>query len=337
MKEEAVTFGAGDCLLGVITDGALTGGARANLVGDDSVPIAAAPVTRPAFVFLDSGSAHQVGPNHLYVKLARSLAEQGFSSIRFDDSGLGDGGRDEDGMPDVRSAGLQARAAMDLLARTRGIHSFILIGIHAGALNAFVAAQADTRVTGTVLINARMHLHGLDPQLGDQLHERAMARHSWRIALKSSFRSKNWKRVLDGQLKPGQVFSSMVGGPVRAVAGRVRSLGGGTAAVDTTSAAVGSGDVDKAPDALAMLQALGERGVHVYHLYGEADVGLDYFQAVLGRRFARLGTVAGSRLEVIPGADHGFTMLWSQDDLVGRVCSWARELPQAPAPVTVGA
>ncbi len=317
MREEAVRFGSLGCTVGVVTDAVLGGGARADLVRDDTVPLAAAPPERPAFLFLNAGVTHHVGPNELYVKLARALAREGFPSLRFDYSGLGDSGRRADAMPAVESVALETREAMDFLQKSRGVRSFVPIGICSGAINAFTAARSDPRVVGAVLVNAQMHLHGPDPALAEALHARAMSRHAWRIALKSSFRSKNWKKALGGKLTPGRIASMLVGGPVRAVAGRLKGGGGG--------------DGPPAPDPRALLRELSDRGVHLYHLYCEGDEGLDYFHTVLGKGVDEVARGERSTYEVIAGANHVFTLLWSQDELVKRVCAWAATLPR-PAP-----
>src|SRR5262249_27402146 len=44
----------------------------------------------PMVLFLNAGAVHRVGPNRMYVDLARSWAEHGLTSLRLDLSGLGD-------------------------------------------------------------------------------------------------------------------------------------------------------------------------------------------------------------------------------------------------------
>ena len=44
----------------------------------------------PAIILLNAGLAHRVGPQRLYVKMARHMASQGFAVLRFDFSGIGD-------------------------------------------------------------------------------------------------------------------------------------------------------------------------------------------------------------------------------------------------------
>ena len=72
--EEAVIFGENHSLDGIITN-----------------PAAAGPIdSSPGVILLNSGLVHRVGPNRVYVKLARRLAGLGLTVLRFDYSGVGD-------------------------------------------------------------------------------------------------------------------------------------------------------------------------------------------------------------------------------------------------------
>ncbi|TVP51233.1 MAG: hypothetical protein EA350_00165 [Gemmatimonadales bacterium] len=102
----------------------------------------------PSVVFLNSGIVHRVGANRLYVKIARRLAERGFTTLRFDHAGIGDSGPRRDDRPFNESAVEEARAAMELLARVRGSSRFILGGLCSGADVAYWTALEDTRVVG---------------------------------------------------------------------------------------------------------------------------------------------------------------------------------------------
>jgi len=72
MRDKAVLFGKTKSLVGIITEPTPV------FSGNDF----------PAFVFLNSGFLHRVGPHRLYVKAARKLAEEGFFVLRFDFSGI---------------------------------------------------------------------------------------------------------------------------------------------------------------------------------------------------------------------------------------------------------
>lgn len=107
----------------------------------------------PAVILLNAGLLHHVGQNRLNVTLARRLARQGYRSFRFDFSGIGDS------LPRQSSASVRERnteeigQAIDYLANSRGIDTFVLIGLCTGADNAHRAAVADSRVAAVVMLD----------------------------------------------------------------------------------------------------------------------------------------------------------------------------------------
>lgn len=130
MKERAVRFGASKGLVGLVTE--------------PTVPRAGAPFV----VFLNSGLIHRVGASRLHVTLARALARQGITSLRFDFSGVGDSEARTDTLPFEASAVEETTEAMDYLARSRGAERFVLVGLCSGADAGFYTAQRDARVVG---------------------------------------------------------------------------------------------------------------------------------------------------------------------------------------------
>ena len=294
MKEEAVLFGASS-LVGVVTEPAAATGGRAP----------------SAFIFLNAGVTHRVGPNRLYVRLARALAAQGFVALRFDFSGLGDSAARSDDLAVRKSVVLETREAMDFLARTRGVEQCVLIGICSGATVSLMVAREDHRVAGAVLINGQGHLRGADPALDPHLRARTLGRHSWRIALFSSFRSKNWRKAILGDLQPIPILRMLIGAPLGMILGRGTRRG-----------------APEAHEAAADLRALARRGVRLFHLYCEGDEGLDYFNVVLGGEVPHVASNDRARFEIIRGSNHVFTLSWSQDHLVKVVCDWAQTLSE---------
>jgi len=292
VKETAVTFGAAGRLTGIL-----------------SVPDRPDP-SRPAFLFLNAGVTHRVGPNRLSVRLARDLAEQGFTSLRFDFSGLGDSTVRNDDLPPAKSVLAEAAEAMDLVRSRSGVDRFVPIGICSGGTVAFMAAREDPRVVGAVVINAQGHLHGTDPELSAHLHSRTMARHSWRIALFSSFRSKNWIKALTGELDPRRILRMMVGFPMAMILRRKQRR-------------ERPAPTEIPADPAAVLREVLNRDVHLFHIYCEADEGLDYFHVSLGDRGPKVASERRGRFTMIRGANHVFTLSWSQDRLTEIVGEWA--------------
>lgn len=293
MREEAVLFGSAASLAGVV-----------------SLPQGEA-AARPAFVFLNAGVTHRVGPSRLYVQLARRLAQDGFTSLRFDFSGIGDSGVRTDDVPPVQSVFSETQEALELLERQYGVERFVLAGICSGATISYLTAKDDPRIAGAVLINAQGHLHGMDSELGAHLRSRTLAHHFWRIATRSSFRAKNVVKAIRGQLDPKRILGTMVALPLRMLMARR-----------------GNGEQTRftLPDAAAELEALGRRGLRLLHVYSEGDDGLDYFQVVVPKEEWARATAPPARFEMIAGANHVFTLRWSQACLVELVTEWARDL-----------
>lgn len=143
MKEIPVVFGRGRSLLGVAC------------IPHDTARCDGAPFV----VFLNAGIIHRVGPNRLYVKIARALANNGISSLRFDLGGIGDSsvvpGETGTVFDFVRR---DVKDALDWVAKYNGEAGVVLVGLCSGADNALhQGAMVDTRVVGAVLIDPDVH------------------------------------------------------------------------------------------------------------------------------------------------------------------------------------
>jgi pimeloyl-ACP methyl ester carboxylesterase len=131
---------------------ALFGGDR-DLVGVVTPTRPDRPTSRTAALFLNAGLIHRVGAHRLNVRLARTLADHGVCSLRFDLSGVGDSRPAPDPRPLIQRWVAEIRMAMDFLHESEGAERFIVAGSCSGAVGAYLAAQADPRVAGVALIN----------------------------------------------------------------------------------------------------------------------------------------------------------------------------------------
>jgi pimeloyl-ACP methyl ester carboxylesterase len=291
MKEEALLFGKTRSLVGIMTYPSERAGAN-NL---------------PAVVILNAGIMHRVGPNRLHVKIARTLAAMGLVVLRFDFSGVGDSKVRQDALPFEKSALAETQEAMDCIHEAMGIEKFVLMGMCSGATISFKTACSDPRVVGAVLINARMHLHGMNDELGSYVRNRTLARHYWRIALFSSFRAKNWLKGITGKVESWEIISKMVMGfEIGSLFSRKKKV---------------SSEVNNMS---AVLNSLSKRGVRLLHICSEGDFGLDYLHVTLGDKLKEWRSDGWLSLEVIQGANHTFTLLWSQDCLLKTITNWAQ-------------
>lgn len=100
-------------------------------------------VKAPTIILSNSGSVHRVGPNRVYVEMARALAVSGFKVIRLDLRNLGDS---VEGVPNNENNPYPAEstddisAVMDELQSQNSDQTFILAGLCSGAHNVFHTA-----------------------------------------------------------------------------------------------------------------------------------------------------------------------------------------------------
>ena len=134
----------------------VTFGAERHLVGTLTLPAGGTPA-KVAFVLLNAGVVHRIGPHRINVKLARHLARLGFASLRFDLSGQGDSRMPVSTLDFSQQAVADIRAAMDHLARTADVHRFAITGICSGADNGWNTAQADPRVVGLCMLDGYVY------------------------------------------------------------------------------------------------------------------------------------------------------------------------------------
>ena len=107
---------------------------------------------RPAFIMLNAGLIHRVGPNRLHVRMCRALAAAGFVAVRIDLSGRGDSDPRRDELSFRASGIVETQAAMNYLESCRGISRFVLFGICSGAATAGDVSYLDRRVAGAVIV-----------------------------------------------------------------------------------------------------------------------------------------------------------------------------------------
>ncbi len=110
----------------------------------------------PAMLMLNAGSVHAIGPNRLWVRLARRWAARGVCVLRIDLSGIGDSAERSDADDNV----VYSLHAMDDVAsalaylRTReGATACHVMGLCSGAYHAFRAATTGLSISSALMIN----------------------------------------------------------------------------------------------------------------------------------------------------------------------------------------
>jgi pimeloyl-ACP methyl ester carboxylesterase len=286
VREEAILFGASKSLVGVISDSTEDGR------------------TRPAVILLNSGIIHHVGPNRLYVTLARRLARSGFVVLRFDLSGIGDSVIRRDNLPFERSSVQETQEAMAYLVATRGVDRFLLAGICTGAVVAYHTARADQRVVGAALINGQ----GYIPQSEEEIHAYLVDHQRRRYYLDQAlYNLGSWRKLLTGRVRYGDILRALRGKrDGRRRAQRLRSS-------KTEEIAVG-------------LRTLADRGTKLFFLYSGGDLGIKELEVVLEGKVAELATRETVQYRIVERADHMFTALTSQEEFLRQTGDWLGEV-----------
>lgn len=157
---------------------------------------------KPAIVLLNAGAAHHVGPNRLYVTLARNLSALGYTCLRFDLEGLGDSVTPDAALenhPYPATATRDAEAAIRYLTEEYGCAKFIVMGLCSGAHTAFHAGIAlpDFDIVESILINP-LTFHW---EAGMSLETTQATQHFQDVAYyKQSARNiKSWRKLLTGE------------------------------------------------------------------------------------------------------------------------------------------
>jgi pimeloyl-ACP methyl ester carboxylesterase len=279
VTEEVATFGCSQSLVGILTN----------------PPLTTLRKLSPGVIILGAGMVHRVGPNRLSVKIARVLGQLGFTTLRFDFSGVGDSFVRKDHLPYHKSVILEAQEAMDFVHSAKGIQRFILLGICTGAMNSFEIARRDPRVQGIFLINPA---GGFDrsarAELADYFGKRKKAQG---IRKGKIFNPKNWWRAITGQIDYTNLKGILSFQGKRLLFGQKRFLPNTESAFDT-------------------LFQLTQKGVNVqFVISGEDPQVKNYFGALLMDKISKRRFAGKVLIDVIKQADHTFTSLSSQPEL----------------------
>jgi pimeloyl-ACP methyl ester carboxylesterase len=102
---------------------------------------------------LNTGVIHRVGHGRMYVTLARRLAAQGNTVLRFDLSGIGDSEKRADALSTTDGALADIREVLDWLEAAMPGTPVVLIGLCTGAHLAVLHGGIDPRVEAAVLLD----------------------------------------------------------------------------------------------------------------------------------------------------------------------------------------
>lgn len=274
--EEPVQFGEGGRLFGVLTL--------------PREPHRSSRV-RPAFVVLNSGLLHRVGPSRLHVRLARQLATHGFTTFRVDLSGRGDSPK-RPGLTSQQSVGADYLEIVQLLDARIGPVPRILLGICSGADNAVRLAIGDEQVAGVVL---------LDP-----------------IAFPDSLF--HARRIVAKYTTPARYLAK-----VKRISSQLAAVGRGEWTGDGNADALGLRDLPTMDQMRQVVELLRSRKGRMLSVFTNYAVGLNYYNKV-GQLSAGLGIARPDEVstEVLwDDVTHTYALEAHRRRLIDTIDAWA--------------
>ena len=312
-KEDVFVFGQDGNLVGVITD----------------PPAERRDPRLPGIILLNAGLINRVGPNRLYVKIARALAEQGHVVMRFDFSGIGDSRPRAENVPHDHCVILDTMDAMTWLHWTTGVDRYILMGHCSGAWQSLLAASMVPYIVGVVAMNPEPGSDDWTEYDRQRAWSQFYRNYYMRGAIPSAGR---WARFLTGKVDyvsiARNVLRDVVGGALATMVFRIKAR---WARMKASAAYMSTDEVPHVTSAVvAQTRELAAHDLPVLFVHPEAATGAEFLDTVLAQLTPELrsGLV---RVERLPGADHMYTLLSTQEALIGVLKDAARSISQKAA------
>jgi alpha-beta hydrolase superfamily lysophospholipase len=264
----------------------------------------------PTVILLNSGSVHHVGPNRLYVDIARMLAAKGHCVLRLDLEGIGDSATaipTRENHPYQPNAVANTFAAMDYLQASGFGDGFIIGGICSGAYTAFHCAlseyersQSSQRIKTTLLINPLTFYWKEGMSLSTRQDETQTIRD--KNLYKQSVRDPNkWLKLISGKVSFRYLLQFMFS----FLKFRLQMLTSAFTVIFIDSKNPLSMDFDK----------LVKRKLPVHFIFSSTDPGLDLIKKDAQQSLSKGLTEQVFDIALIENADHTFSQESMRENL----------------------
>lgn len=303
---EGVTAPSRGQMSSAVEESAVHFGPSSNLFGIVSAPAVRARGGAPvkAIMLLNSGGVHHIGPNRLYVTLARRWAALGHVVLRMDLAGLGDSAAHSGEPANViyaRRALEDVREGIEYLKREWGATEVHALGICSGAYHAFKAAVARQPLAGVILINPLTFFWKESVSL--EFPEYRVAADIMRYRTKL-FSPSSWLRLLRGRVNLW-AMSQVLG----------RRAFGVTA--EWSHALARLLRIPISEDLAAELRRVIAAGVELKFIFAARDPGVELLRTKGGSQARKLCERGAMKVETVAGADHTFTDRAAREQLIG--------------------
>jgi pimeloyl-ACP methyl ester carboxylesterase len=248
-----------------------------------------AEVRRRGVILLNAGATHHIGPNRMYVTLARRWARRGCVVLRLDLAGLGDstvGSADEPSEVFPPTAIEDIGAAIEFMRIKYGVNDVTLGGLCAGAYHALRAAAAALPLNRIMMVNP-LHYHERPGITRQDLQWLGFV-HNPSIYRQQALPNGYWQAVKSRRLDVRQLlklYAQHAGMRARRAARRLH--------------------LRISPDLGSELEQIAARGVDMVFMFGSGEPGIGILKNEAGASLERLGPRC--RIHVLAGADHIFS------------------------------
>ncbi|MDE2418789.1 MAG: alpha/beta hydrolase [Burkholderiales bacterium] len=273
------------------------------LAGLLTTPAGETPSTR-GVLLINAGSVHSIGPNRLWVRLARRWAAYGITVVRLDLSGLGDSparvGRTENVVYSAE-AGNDIAMAVRYMREQLHIQECQLLGLCSGAFHGFKAAVSGVPLASTVLINPLTFFWELGKPLNGGIKDyEVVAQGS--IYGRKIFSLESWYKLFRGQLDQRYVL---------AFAGRKL----GTLLRPGMEAMAHLLGIPLQEDLARELRMASRSGVQ-HFVFASGEPGIKILRTQGKRSVTQMLSQGRVTIDLVPDADHTFTRMDARDCLV---------------------
>ncbi|OFV80763.1 MAG: hypothetical protein A2W26_04920 [Acidobacteria bacterium RBG_16_64_8] len=249
--------------------------------------------------------------NRVSVRLARLLAGDGFSVLRFDYHGVGE----SEGT--IAGYALDRPFVSDLEAalrwwQTAGMRRFVLVGSCFGARTIAATVDRISGVDGLVLISTPM----MDFEMGDAQPTHYVRKLSTWQLIRRAARPRTILNLIVPRARENRRSGRRIA--ARTVALKVKAL---------TERALGNRKQSWMSEPLIrQLSVITQRRIPMLLMYGEEEIFYrDFSEARSGPLQPILARGNGTiEVQTVPGVLHGFTSLAVQDETVERTMRWIR-------------
>ena len=295
IKETLVRYGEAEASFGILSE-----------------PVNKPAVELPIVIISNSGITHRVGPNRLYVLLARQLSSLGFRCFRIDMAGIGDSivtDESKENIEYIKNSSEYIYAAISGLNSNYKDYKYILMGICSGAYFSFHAAieLEEINVVECVLINPLTfywdHENNQVPFSGNNFT-------LWSWYCKAITRPISWIRLVKGRIDVLAFFLALFA--------RLKILLK-LKAKHMYQRAMGLKKDRPAKDLDWDLVHLAHNNTPILFVLARSDPGYDILMTTAGKTVKKLMKEKSIQVEFIENADHTFSRYQPRSDVIETV------------------